>query len=522
MEMIDEKDNGVITNYYKDLSTGRPIVKIKTEKQTVNSLKNVIQLMETPDEQERVTIVDSTDMVEVDNYEDLTEENQYWVDYKNPLGNIYFHPSKKAQTYNIKYGSKGYTLISANKIFTKLDEDGNVVEVLSDILEQGRDIIDELLILGGGAQVFYKLQQAIADGSELHTNLQSDISTGTPLDESLKVEIPKAQVIEPKLKEQNVEANRILPLLTTQNEQAVVNHGHLQEDIANTGEIVDKIKTTGNASFIVEVNDWTTSDDPNWSYMYTLSTSLHSSDLVFKTQEITTKGFEDCLLYSIVKDANTIAFYTDNNIRTKIVVNARQYGGIIQDFSVVNTDLISEGASNKYVTLQEKVNIGTIPDKVDKEEGKGLSTNDYTDLDQSEVAKIKNLLNLTYPVGSIYMSVNNTNPKSLFGGTWEEFAKGKTLIGVDTTQTEFNTVEKTGGEKTHKLTTLEMPAHAHDWNGYSAGNLYSGSGSSVTYALFGNDTWSGDASNGMQSIGGDKPHNNLQPYITCYMWKRTK
>lgn len=518
--MIVENDNGVISDYYKDLNTGIPIVKIKTEKQTVNSLKNVIQLIETPDEQERVTIVDSTDMVEVDNYEDLTEENQYWVDYNSPLGNIYFHPSKKAQTYHIKYGSKGYTLISANKIFTKLDEQGNVVEVLSDIIEQGREIIDELLILGGAVQVFYKLQQAIADGNELHTNLQSDISTGEPLNESLKVEIPKAQVIEPKLKEQNVEANRILPLLTTQNEQAVINHSNLQEDVINTGEIVDKIKTTGNASFVIEVGDWTASDDSNWTYMYTLSTSLHSSDLVFKTQEITTKGFEDCLLYSIVKDANTIAFYTDNNIRTKIVVNARQYGGIIQDFSVVNTDLISEGASNKYVTSQEKINIGTIHNKVDKEEGKGLSTNDYTDLDQSEVAKIKNLLNLTYPVGSIYMSVNNTNPKSLFGGTWEEFAKGKTLIGVDTAQIEFNTVEKNGGEKTHKLTTEEMPIHAPKWNGYSAGNLYTGSGTSVTYALFGNDTWNGSKANGIQPVGGDQPHNNLQPYITCYIWKR--
>lgn len=520
--MIDEKDNGVISNYYKDLSTGRPIVKIKTEKQTVNSLKNVIQLMETPDEQERVTIVDGTDMVEVDNYEDLTKENQYWVDYSNGMGNIYFHPNKKAQTYNIEYGSKGYTLISAYKIFMDFNEESDLPTIVGELLKKNEEIIKDIFILGGGMQVIYKLQQSIADGNELHTNLQSDISTGQPLDESLKVEIPKAQVIEPKLKEQNVEANRILPLLTTQNEQAVVNHGHLQEDIANTGEIVDKIKTTGNASFIVEVNDWTTSDDPNWSYMYTLSTSLHSSDLVFKTQEITTKGFEDCLLYSIVKDANTIAFYTDNNIRTKIVVNARQYGGIIQDFSVVNTDLISEGASNKYVTLQEKVNIGTIPDKVDKEEGKGLSTNDYTDSDQSEVAKIKNLLNLTYPVGSIYMSVNNTNPKSLFGGTWEEFAKGKTLIGVDTTQTEFNTVEKTGGEKTHKLIIDEMPIHTPKWNGYSAGNLYTGSGSGVTYALFGSDTWRGSTSNGIQPVGGDQPHNNLQPYITCYMWKRTK
>ena len=61
-----------------------------------------------------------------------------------------------------------------------------------------------------------------------------------------------------------------------------------------------------------------------------------------------------------------------------------------------------------------------------------------------------------WPVGSIYLSVNNTNPSSYFGGTWEQIAKGRTLVGVDTSDTDFNTVKKIGGEKTHKLTINEM------------------------------------------------------------------
>lgn len=227
--MIVENDNGVISDYYKDLNTGIPIVKIKTEKQTVNSLKNVIQLMETPDEQERVTIVDSTDMIEVDNYEDLTEENQYWVDYNNPLGNIYFHPNKKAQVYNIKYGSKGYTLISANKIFTKLDEQGNVVELLSDIIEQGREIIDELLILGGAVQVFYKLQQAIADGNELHPKLVEENTKATSNITNLTKQNTDATNNIAKLTTQNNKADENIPSLTTQNDEADVNIPTLTE-----------------------------------------------------------------------------------------------------------------------------------------------------------------------------------------------------------------------------------------------------------------------------------------------------
>lgn len=66
-----------------------------------------------------------------------------------------------------------------------------------------------------------------------------------------------------------------------------------------------------------------------------------------------------------------------------------------------------------------------------------------------------------YPIGSIYISVIDVNPTNYFGGTWEAFGTGRTLVGVDATQTEFNTVMKTRGEKTHKLTINEMPGHNH-------------------------------------------------------------
>lgn len=62
-----------------------------------------------------------------------------------------------------------------------------------------------------------------------------------------------------------------------------------------------------------------------------------------------------------------------------------------------------------------------------------------------------------WPVGSIFLSVVNTNPTNWFGGTWELIAQGRTLVGVDTSDADFNTVKKTGGEKTHTLTTNEIP-----------------------------------------------------------------
>lgn len=131
----------------------------------------------------------------------------------------------------------------------------------------------------------------------------------------------------------------------------------------------------------------------------------------------------------------------------------------------------------------------------------------------------KTLLDLTYPIGSIYMSIKNTNPSSLFGGTWVAWGSGRVPVGVDTSQTEFASVEKTGGAKTHTLTTAQMPRHQHEVGNYNA------SGISISYSTY--LPMSGGKEKGWPDniktnyTGNGSPHNNLQPYITCYMWKRT-
>ena len=142
--------------------------------------------------------------------------------------------------------------------------------------------------------------------------------------------------------------------------------------------------------------------------------------------------------------------------------------------------------------------------------------------------KVLNILEV-YPIGSIHMSVNSTNPSSLFGGTWEEFAKGRTLVGVDTSQTEFNSVEKIGGAKTHTLTIGEMPSHRHNIQypllntGAGVNSIYgmgfNASANGGVYTSNGPQT-SGETRIGIYDTGGNQPHNNLQPYITVYMWKR--
>lgn len=145
---------------------------------------------------------------------------------------------------------------------------------------------------------------------------------------------------------------------------------------------------------------------------------------------------------------------------------------------------------------------------------KGIKLLDYID------SKIKMNVDLMYPVGSIYLSTNSINPSEYFGGEWESWGSGRVPVGVDTSQTEFNTVEKTGGEKTHKLTVQETPSHAHGFQGGSA--LFTQKDQGVK-GLGGGGYWVDGvgAIPNTSNAGGDQPHNNLQPYITCYMWKRT-
>ena len=129
---------------------------------------------------------------------------------------------------------------------------------------------------------------------------------------------------------------------------------------------------------------------------------------------------------------------------------------------------------------------------------------------------VQDLLLKINPVGTIYTSVNDTNPSTFIGGEWEEFGKGRVLVGVDESQSEFNTVQKTGGAKTHKLTIDEMPSHRHTGSPARVGRFEWGTGPE----RFNIGNFSGYPLMSLNSEGGDNPHNNLQPYITVYRFIR--
>lgn len=128
----------------------------------------------------------------------------------------------------------------------------------------------------------------------------------------------------------------------------------------------------------------------------------------------------------------------------------------------------------------------------------------------------KVVLDTYFPVGSLYLTVGNEDPNQTIGGTWERI-KGRCIVGVDENDTDFNTVSKTGGEKTHTLTVDEMPAHNHN----ILGAMNGASGSSWCVSLNSDRSINWAITNGSENKGGGQAHNNLQPYYTAYIWQRT-
>ena len=191
---------------------------------------------------------------------------------------------------------------------------------------------------------------------------------------------------------------------------------------------------------------------------------------------------------------------------------------------------------------------------------------------KSEDALIKLIADNLYPVGSIYFSVTNTNPSSKFGGTWVSWGSGRVPVGVNSKDGNFNSVEKTGGSSTHshsitvanksaftsgstKLSISQIPSHKHtgstDNGQTNKMRVLTASGGSVVpnhsvgYSPSSYDDYSGINFPGgshyhpftTNATGGGGGHTHtipahnhtassssvstLQPYITCYMWKRT-
>jgi len=240
---------------------------------------------------------------------------------------------------------------------------------------------------------------------------------------------------------------------------------------------------------------------------------------------------------------------------TRVTVYASSNAGSLVNFSAgtKNVSLVLTADEMKFFPATSAA-----PASIDLAEDTDNGTNKITLTAPSAIASDKvitlpdasgilALLETVYPVGSVYTNKTvSTNPATLFGfGTWTAIA-GRVVVGLDAGQTEFDTAGETGGAKTHTLTIAELAAHAHTGTtgGQSATHSHTrrtdgvqeysmkfvagssgfgGGGSSfdIPSAYTGNASADHSHSFTSANTGSGNAHNNLQPYVVCYVWERT-
>ena len=226
-----------------------------------------------------------------------------------------------------------------------------------------------------------------------------------------------------------------------------------------------------------------------------------------------------------------------NDIKDVVNSNAEELDKTQKKITTVTSaPLTYKGSVTQFSDLQEleNVNNGDIYSVTSENKNYVYAVDEWTEytpeIDLTEInAQIQNIIDTLpttiadailednkkkYPVGKIIMDAKNINPATYLNfGTWELWGQGKVPVGVNTVDIDFNEAEKTGGEKTHTLTIAEMPSHSHRVHiisqqigngGGNWGTVFSDAGDVNTYP-----------------IGEGQAHNNMPPYITCYMWKRT-
>ena len=228
-------------------------------------------------------------------------------------------------------------------------------------------------------------------------------------------------------------------------------------------------------------------------------------ELIYPTYDDFNKYYTNTLTYNSDKKANKSLTMNDLYFKDSFTKTGNE---INEEIDNLNVKCIT--SKNNKFSLDSDGNLTV----------NSITTNSSTD-SNFDNNKIRDFI---YPIGSIYMSVNNVNPTTLFGGTWVQM-KDKFLLGAGDTYENGNI----GGEATHTLTYDEMPQHNHGV-ALCGGSSVSASNTAINNhaKILGADASSPWLTNYMQDerdiigkAGNSIAHNNMPPYLVVNMWKRT-
>lgn len=227
----------------------------------------------------------------------------------------------------------------------------------------------------------------------------------------------------------------------------------------------------------------------------------------------------------ITVDLNDVSIDSEN-----VSANIER-GGVLMHDNTVSLEMVNMSSIQQYII---NGNTATVSVLTSQSPVLHVSTDGIIDTVTERIAE--NLYNNIYPVGSIYLTMDNVNPGTKFTGTtWQQISQGRFLLGAS----DSYSARSTGGESEVALTTAQMPSHNHKlvakettYNVTASANMIihnpnnaiagigTQSGNSQNYTFVKSTSGLPATAGNSSVIGGDEPHNNMPPYLVCYMWQR--
>lgn len=407
---------------------------------------------------------------QVFNQDEIINENDFWVDYIHGL--IYFHESKMGQKITIdEYFGLGNMLIDATRVVTKVDDRGNIVQVLEDLLEAYPNLIAKL-------------------------------------------------------------------------EEAIVMCDRLELDMEKLNELWKKVSNTQNPSFTINDSQWTLDDtySEGTRYYYDLEHNCNSYNIIVVGYNQDTNISMGTIPFETTGE-NTIRLYSMSPYNLKVIINASYYHGfesldttVVQEvedsrmgegslaikISKMTTDLETDKKDLNDYKIRNKQSIDSINTSINTLNNKIYETNELITTTKNELTQListsilEHDKNVTYAVGKPYISFTDSrNPSEILGfGTWEQ-VKGRTLVGVDTSDNDFKTVNKTGGSKTQTLTIEQLPQNVYADVPTNDGTRTKWVGEEQKANWCNRINWH-------RNNAAQESISIMPPYVTCYIWIRTK
>lgn len=334
------KNSAIITKRNVDDNQNPISVQLSELKQIID-VHSCVVLNQLPDEFHGIYIDGYTEVYDIEK----VSINNYKVDYAN--GVIYFHPNNIGKILNVNYYGIGHTLLSASRIYTKYDKNGNVLETLEELLDKAKLYIEAIETLGGAVEVINELEQDITNGTSLHENLLEDISTGSAVRDDLeeKTDIANATINSLVTKTQDgnntvsqlIEKNAIATekkqaldesiqsatdtntTLSNTNQAGTQINLTLQQTIAEASDDIATINATGNKSLIIGASSFTNGE-------YTWTHSMNNDNLIVSI--LSTDTNEPIIAdYKIIDKNNILIRNSEENPNLKVILSASYYQG---------------------------------------------------------------------------------------------------------------------------------------------------------------------------------------------------